>query len=110
MPKRRIHMLNRDFIRQFAHVISEGFIFIDSKGTIELYNDKAKSIFGILNNSSISHDSGKIEKGDIVIIVDNSLGKDDGYLSRKDLGKIGIKDEKITSGSAFIGIGKYEEN
>ncbi|MCT4594170.1 MAG: sigma 54-interacting transcriptional regulator [Anaeromicrobium sp.] len=103
-------MLNRDFIRQFAHVISEGFIFIDSKGTIELYNDKAKSIFGILNNSSISHDSGKIEKGDIVIIVDNSLGKDDGYLSRKDLGKIGIKDEKITSGSAFIGIGKYEEN
>ncbi|WP_207652880.1 sigma-54 interaction domain-containing protein [Anaeromicrobium sediminis] len=103
-------MLNRDFIRQFADVISEGFIFIDSTGSIELYNDKAKSIFGILNNYGISHDSGRIEKGDIVIIADNSLGKDDGYLSKKDLEKIGIKDKKITNGSAFIGVGKYEES
>ena len=33
--------------------------------------------FGLINHSSYSHPAGRIEEGDIVIIADTALGRDD---------------------------------
>lgn len=100
---------NESYIRMFTDMMSEGFIFIDNKGIIQIYNNKAKEIFGIVYNQGISHNSGKIEKGDIVIIVDNCLGKDDGNLTPKALEIIGIIDKNIEIGDAIIAIGVYKD-
>ena len=56
-----------DYVNQFTDIMSEGLIFIDDKGIIQIYNNKAKEIFGIINKFDYSHDSGTIEKGDIVM-------------------------------------------
>lgn len=95
--------------KQFTDIMSEGFIFIDNKGKIQIYNNRAKEIFGIEHNYDFSHSSGKIEKGDIVIIGDNSLGQDDGGLSAEALECIGIRDKNIARGDAIIAVGRYND-
>ncbi|QZY56241.1 sigma 54-interacting transcriptional regulator [Crassaminicella profunda] len=99
---------NKSYIRQFADLMTEGFIFIDHQGKIQVYNEKAKEIFGIRYHQGIGHGKGKINPGDIVIIGDNCLGKDDGGLTPKDLIYIGIDDRKVNIKDAFIGIGVYK--
>ncbi|MFZ5965957.1 MAG: sigma-54 interaction domain-containing protein [Bacillota bacterium] len=96
-------------LRHFTDMMSEGFIFIDNQGKIQIYNQKAKEIFGIVFNDGIGHEEGKIEKGDIVIIADNDLGKDDGGLNYDSLKVIGIHDDQIAQGHALLAIGKYLE-
>lgn len=93
--------------KQFTDIMSEGFIFIDNKGIIQIYNNRAKEIFGIEHYDEFSHGAGKIEKGDIVIIGDNSIGKDDGGLSAETLECLGIRDKNIEFGDAFIAVGRY---
>lgn len=96
------------YARKFTDMMSEGFIFIDDKGKIQIYNNKAKEIFGIAYNYGISHSSGKIEKEDIVIIADSRLGRDDGNLTPESLSCIGVKDSNIQLGDAIIAIGSFE--
>lgn len=95
------------YAKMFTDMMSEGFIFIDNKGKIQLYNNKAKEIFGITYSQGASHRSGKIEEGDIVIIGDNCLGKDDGNMTPEALGFIGIHDRGIQLGDAIVAVGKY---
>ncbi|QXM05548.1 sigma 54-interacting transcriptional regulator [Crassaminicella indica] len=99
---------NKDYIKQFTDMMSEGFIFIDDEGKIQIYNEKAKEIFRISCHEDIGHDGGRLNLGDIVIIGDNCLGKDDGGLTPKDLTYIGIYDDKINIKDAFVGIGVYK--
>ncbi|MEA4963780.1 sigma-54 interaction domain-containing protein [Lutispora sp.] len=94
--------------RKFTDMMSEGFIFIDTEGKIQIYNNKAKEIFGITYIYGISHSSGKIEEGDIIIIGDNCLGKDDGNMTPEALSCIGIRDSGIQPGDALIAIGVYK--
>jgi len=99
-------MFQRDeFARQFTDMMSEGFIFIDSKGKIQIYNSKAKEIFGITYSQGEGHYADKVKTGDIVIIGNNCLGKDDGNLTLEKLGYIGIQDKNIKLGDALIAIG-----
>ncbi|MCR2045066.1 sigma 54-interacting transcriptional regulator [Anaerosalibacter massiliensis] len=101
-------MLNEyDYVEMFTNMMSEGFIVIDNNGIIQVYNNKAKDIFGILHNQQISHKSGQIENGDIVIIGDNAIGKDDGNLTSSSLRYIGVEDENIEKGDALIVVGVY---
>ncbi len=86
-------------------MMSEGFIVIDKDGIIQIYNDKAKDIFGISHSQQISHGKGQIKKGDIVIVGDNSLGRDDGNLDSTSLKCLGIEDENIQKGDALIAVG-----
>lgn len=95
------------YARKFTDMMSEGFIFIDNKGKIQIYNNKAKEIFGIAYSEGISHSAGKIEKEDIIIIGDNCLGKDDGNLTPEALSFIGIADHEIKMGDAFIAVGSF---
>ncbi len=95
--------------KQFTNMMSEGFIFIDNKGIIRLYNNNAKKIFGINNEDFFSHGVGRVEKGDIVIIGDNCIGKDDGNLTYESLKCIGINNKDIEKGDSIIAAGIFEE-
>ncbi|MCT4621681.1 MAG: sigma 54-interacting transcriptional regulator [Marinisporobacter sp.] len=99
---------NKNYIKQFTDMMTEGFIFIDHQGKIQIYNEKAKQIFGIKHHEGMGHEEGKICPGDIIIIGDNCLGKDDGGLTPKDLLYIGIDDRKINIKDRLIGIGVYK--
>lgn len=105
---RKMSMFSSDsYAKMFTDMMSEGFIFIDNKGKIQLYNNKAKEIFGITHSQGASHKSGKIEAGDIVIIGDNCLGNDDGNMTPEALGFIGIHDRGIQLGDAVVAVGRY---
>lgn len=97
------------YTKLFTDMMSEGFIVIDKDGIIQIYNDKAKDIFGISHNQQINHESGKINKGDIVIIGDNALGRDDGNLDSSSLRCLGIEDPNIERGDALIAIGQFQQ-
>ena len=103
-------MFNKDsYVKQFTDMMSEGFIFIDDVGAIQIYNNKAKEIFGIEYEFDFSHDSGRLEKGDIVIIADTHIGEDDGSLSPEVLKHIGITDANLEKGDSVIAVGRYDK-
>jgi len=110
ITRRRVHTLLEidSYARKFTDMMSEGFIFIDDKGKIQIFNNKAKEIFGIAYNNDISHNSGNIENGDIVIIADSRLGRDDGNLTPESLSCIGVEDKNIQFEDAVIAIGSFE--
>ena len=56
---------------------SHAIITMDSEGIITHINSQAMERFGLINHSSYSHPAGRIEEGDIVIIADTALGRDD---------------------------------
>lgn len=99
---------SKDKINIFTDMMSEGLIVLDHEGIIQIYNQKAKEIFGIINNEQQCHNQNRIQDGDIVIIGDNSLGVDDGKLNARKLRAIGIEEENIDSGDALIAIGSYK--
>lgn len=92
----------------FTNMMSEGFIYIDTEGKIGLYNDAAKEIFGLVNRSKTYHEQGRLEKGDIVIIANNSMGSDDGDMDGESLELLGLKREDIKKGDPFILISEYK--
>lgn len=97
-----------EYAKIFTNMMSEGFIFIDSNGSISLYNDSAKEIFGLINRSKIHHESGKLEKGDIVIIGNNEMGADDGNMDEESLKLLGLEQGDISEGDAFLLISEYK--
>ena len=101
---------SEEYMNLVTDIMSEGLIVIDNEGKIQIYNRKAKEIFGILNNNKQYHSKGKIQVGDIVIIADNALGMDDGELNAKKLEYIGIYDKNIKKKGALIAIGVYKDN
>lgn len=86
---------------------SHSMFILNSKGVITNINQQAKIHFGIFNHSSNSHDAGKIEEGDLVIIADPALGKDDGDLRPEDLKLLGIDDKHIRPGHMLVAIGSF---
>lgn len=101
---------SKSHVKMFTDMMNEGFIVIDSEGEIQIYNYKAKEIFGIRYGEQISHDKGNIDLGDIVIIADNDIGNDDGKLDSKSLEVLGIVDRDIQEGDALIAIGIYNKD
>ena len=98
-------MEDKIFLKSTLETIEEGIIGIDCRGKIVLYNRKAKEIFGIIYNQGVGHEGGKVEEGDIVVIADNCLGKDDGKLEEKDFKLIGIDEKDLKKGDAVVAIG-----
>lgn len=101
-------MRSDSIMYQIFQNIPVGVIAIDCNEEIREINKKAKEIFGIIYKIDMGHDEGQIQKGDVVIIGDNSIGLDDGGLSESDLKYLGIE-ENIRQGSAFVYIGRYLE-
>ncbi|MHC1723081.1 MAG: sigma 54-interacting transcriptional regulator [Aminipila sp.] len=103
-------LFNLNQLDIFTDMMKEGFIYIDKDARIRLYNKRAKEIFGIDKSVGTGHPAGTIKKGDIVIIGDNCLGKDDGSLTPESLGKIGIFDNNIQTTDLFMGVGAFEDD
>lgn len=97
-------------VKMFTDMMSEGFIVIDSEGKIQIYNHKAREIFGIGHDEHISHNKGHIDIGDIVIIADNDIGKDDGKIDKNSLEVIGIMDKSIEQGDSLVAIGVFNKD
>lgn len=89
--------------------VEEGLVVLNNDGTIMAFNRRAKEITGILLDSHTFHPSGKIEKGDLVVIADNRLGYDDGNLTAKDLEILSIHSPQLHAGDAFIAAGLYDD-
>ncbi len=95
------------FFEKITDYLDEGLLFVNSRQEIQLFNQKAKEITGIIYGKTASHPAGDIENGDIVILADNSIGDDDGDLSPEDLALINIKDPDIKKKDMLLGIGVY---
>ena len=97
----------KDYIEIFTDMMSEGFIFIDSDGIIQIYNSKAREIFGIDGKYAKDHRPGRVEDGDIVLIATNALGEDDGGLDNPTLKKLGISNRNLRKGDGLVVISRY---
>lgn len=100
---------SESYTKMFTDMMSEGFIVIDNKGIIQIYNEKAKEIFGIRQEGQKHHREGRINPGDIVIIGNNSIGQDDGKMDSTSLKFLGINDNSIDTGDSLIVIGVFDK-
>ena len=96
-----------DRLKTVTDALGTGLLVVDHKGDLVVFNRRAKEIMGIFIESPFEHPSGKIEKGDLVLLADTSLGGDDGKLSAKDLLRIGIRDDRIEEGDMLLAMGVY---
>lgn len=98
---------NCQLLQLITDHLDAGIVFINKEHRVQLFNQKAKAITGIVFDKYASHEAGRIETGDIVILADNMIGKDDGDLTPKDLSLINILDSDIRSNDCIMGIGVY---
>jgi len=103
-------VLMGEALNEILDNISQGVIVIDTEGIITTYNKKAKEIFGIFESTKISHKSDKLKKDDLVFIVDNKVGEDDGELDYKSFEKIGIYDKNLKKGDSILAFGTYKNS
>lgn len=89
-------------------LIEDGVIVVDLNKTIEVYNKRAREIFGIDMVSGEGHPYGHVAVGDIVVLADNCLGGDDGGLLPEDLSLMGIPPRAARTGDAIIAVGRYK--
>lgn len=102
-------MINYDIkvIGTLMNTMGQGVVYVDQHQQIQFCNRKAKEITGIVIDSDIKHEAGKIEEGDIVILADNSLGEDDGNIDTHELAVLNIKNQDIKQGDALVAVGIY---
>lgn len=96
-------------INDFMNITDEGYIIIDKNRKINIYNDKAKEIFGLKKIYNKYHNKGRLEEGDILIIANNGYQIDDGGILDLDLKNLNI-DKKLDYGESFIYIGVYKSD
>lgn len=96
-----------DRLKIVTDALDTGLLVVDHKGDIVVFNRRAKEITGIFVESPFEHPPGQIEKGDLVLLADTSLGGDDGKLKVRDLAKIGIHDDRIEQGDMLLAMGVY---
>lgn len=94
-------------IESVAKGLDRGLVYIKEDFTVGAYSRLAKEITGIILSRDKSHDKGRIEEGDLVIVVTNELGNDDG-LTIQDLELLNIHDPSIKEGDAVIAVGVYK--
>jgi len=96
-----------DFLSLVANHLEEGVIVIDREGKIIVYNEVARTIFGIDPRVGPGHSPGQLMPGDLVIIIDNALGEDDGQLKPGSLNLIGVDPNEIKEGESFLALGEF---
>ncbi|MBN2794325.1 MAG: sigma 54-interacting transcriptional regulator [Clostridia bacterium] len=94
-------------IKDFVDDMNEGLIAIDRHARIVAYNRKAKDMIGASRNCIRGHQSGKLEKGDIVILAFTAFGQDAGGITEEDLRLFGIDLLHIEKGTTLLAVGQY---
>ena len=93
-----------DMLQSVMEASSQAMFTLDREGTITHINQQTKDYFGLFNHSRHSHGPGRLERGDLVIIADTSIGADDGNLSPADLERLNIRDRKLRAGDRQAGL------
>ena len=88
-------------------IVDEGVVCVNAGGLVTHFNRKAKEITGIVLKGGRSHPAGSIQPGDVVLIVDNMLGDDDGGMTPDILECIGVKDPELRLGDVVLAAGFY---
>ena len=90
-------MNSRDsMLESVFDVLREGVICVQEDGEILLANQRARALLGLGESWGPGHSAGSVYPGDIVLLVNSSLGADDGGLTPRDLSLIGVSpDSKI---------------
>lgn len=97
-----------DMLQSVMEASSQAMFTLDREGTITHINQQTKDYFGLFNHSRHSHGPGRLERGDLVIIADTSIGADDGNLSPADLERLNIRDRKLRAGDRLAAVGRYD--
>lgn len=100
----------RTLLTEVTDITDEGLICVDADGMVTLFNRKAKEIIGIAGEDRPSHPAGRLHTGDIVLVVDNILGDDDGDMSLEDLKLLNIDDPEIRLGGSLLCAGVYRNS
>lgn len=100
--------MNSTQFLKIIDAVDEGVLIVDKNGIIQLFNHKARLMTGVDISPIMVHESGKINKGDLVIIADNRLGYDDGGLDAAHLKRIGITTDELMKEDAFVAVGLYD--
>lgn len=100
--------MRQDLTMKILDEIDEGIIYLNDQKEIVFFNDKAKAITGITLKSERHHPAGRLEKGDIVILMTNRFGLDDGPLNQEALEKIQCQIPELTKEEALIAVGIYD--
>jgi len=98
---------NPDLLAMVANHLEEGVIVVDREGHIIVYNNVARSIFGIDPRVGPGHSPGQLMPGDLVLIIDNALGEDDGQLEPNSLNILGIYPGDVKKGQGFLAMGEF---
>ena len=70
--------VDKQAIEKIMSSMGQGIVYVDSDKRIQMCNSYAKKITGIIIDAMCSHEGGRLDEGDIVIIADNKIGEDDG--------------------------------
>ncbi|WP_240839688.1 sigma-54-dependent Fis family transcriptional regulator [Acidaminobacter sp. JC074] len=95
-------------LNDFLDDLNEGIISINKEGLIQVYNTKAKDILGASRHCHLTHEAGKLEKGDMVILAFTSFGQDTGGIDHKDLKVLGIDIMALEKGTTLLAVGQYK--
>ncbi len=96
---------SQKLLANITDLIDEGLIIVDREGMIRVYNDKARRIFRIDPPRGPGHGAGLVKPGDVVLLADNELGRDDGAMTAQDLAYFGVDPRGITLGSSIVACG-----
>ena len=96
-----------DIVKTAAEGLSYGMIYVGEDGNIGEYSPLAKEMMGVTLPAGESHPEGELERGDIVIFLDNDLGNDD-CMTPEDLKTLNIYSGEIKQGSVVLAIGVYK--
>ncbi|GAU76389.1 sigma-54-dependent Fis family transcriptional regulator [Fusibacter sp. 3D3] len=99
--------MKQDLTIRILDEIDEGIIYLNKRKEIVFFNEKAKEITGISLKSERHHPAGKLEKGDLVILMTNRFGLDDGPLNEAILKTIGCEMPELNQKEALIAVGIY---
>lgn len=97
-----------DLTIQLLDRIDEGLIYLNKQQEIVFFNEKAREITGISLKSERYHPAGRIERGDIVVLITNRFGMDDGPLTLEGLSKINCHPQALRENDALIAVGVYD--
>ena len=101
-------MNSTQFIK-IIDAVDEGVLIIDENSIIKMFNEKARLLTGVDIKPVVPHESGTLRSGDLVVIVDNRLGYDDGGLDVAHLERIGINTDGLACDDAFVAVGIYDD-
>lgn len=99
-----------DILESVLDSSSHAIFTLDHEGIVTHMNHQAKERFGLFNHSQYSHDAGRLEPGDLVMLATTAMGSDDGGLQQEDLAVLGIHDKKIQPGDLVAAVGVFRDD